>query len=351
MAMRIRCPFCKHLLTVPDEYYDRPVRCSICKRKFHPSAGGGRGGSRPSSGLHRVPHTKPPTPSMVKKPGVARTVILPPPRGRAHAAGRRQRNRALLTTLSQRRKERASLESEIGRATRIQFNLLPEQIPRLRGFDMRVHYQSAKEVSGDYYDFIPIDRENLGIVVADVSGKGVPGAMVMAMARVALRLLARGNPSAQETIVGLNRFLARDIKGVMFLTLLYMVLNVRTLTIQVINAGHNPLILWRDGLSRLINPKGIAIGLDTGKIFESNIKEELIQLQHGDRIVAYTDGVIEAMDEKGEEFGEERFLEIIEESAEKSSAEFINHLVSALKKHQGKAEQHDDITIVTFKYT
>jgi len=156
--MRIRCPFCKHPLTVPDEYYDRPVRCSICKRKFNPSGGGERGGSRPGSGLHRIPHTKPLTPSMVKKPSVTRTVILPPPRGRSPVAIRRRRNRALLMTLSQRRKERASLESEIGRATRIQFNLLPEQIPRLRGFDMRVHYQSAKEVSGDYYDFIPIEK-------------------------------------------------------------------------------------------------------------------------------------------------------------------------------------------------
>lgn len=351
MAGRIKCPFCKHLLTVPDEYYDRPVRCSICKRKFHLSSVKKRGGSRPGTGVHRIPQTKPPTPTAVRKPHIAKTTIFSPSGGRVPAAVKRRREKAVASTISQRREERAALESEVGRATRIQFNLLPEQIPRLRGFDIRVHYQSAKEVSGDYYDFIPIDRENLGIVVADVSGKGIPGAMVMGMARTALQLLARGNPSARETVISLNKFLTRDIKGVMFLTLLYMVMNVRTLTIQVVNAGHNPLILWRDGISRSINPKGIAVGLDAGKIFETNLKEELIQLQHGDRIIAYTDGVVEAMNEKGEEFGEERFLEIVEESAEKSSSEFINRLINAIREHQGRAEQHDDITVVTFKYT
>lgn|GEM_PF-2116176 len=350
MAIRLRCPHCRHLLTVPDEYYDRPVRCSVCKNKFKPSGGEGSS-SRPGTGTHKIPLTKPPTPSIVRKPVIAKTTMFSAPSSKILSpAARRQRNKAMLDEISEQRKARASIEADMGRAARIQFNLLPERIPNLRGFDIRVHYQSAKEVSGDYYDFIPIDRENMGIVVADVSGKGVPGAMVMGMARTALQLLARGSSNARETIISLNRVLARDIKGVMFLTLMYLVLNVHTLTIQVINAGHNPLVLWRDGVSRLINPKGIAVGLDLGPVFEANLKEDLIQLQKGDRITVYTDGVIEAMNEKGEEFGEERFLEIIEESADKPSAEFINNLVAAIKAHQGNAEQHDDITVVTLKY-
>ncbi|MCX7702613.1 MAG: PP2C family protein-serine/threonine phosphatase [Planctomycetota bacterium] len=348
MAIRVKCPHCRHLLTVPDEYYGRPVRCSVCKNKFRPS--GGDSASRPGTGTHKIPVTKPPTPVVVRKPVISFSSGTRGAGSPVPASVRRQRNKAMLDAISEQRKQRSAIEADMGRAARIQFNLLPERIPNLRGFDIRVHYQSAKEVSGDYYDFIPIDRENMGIVVADVSGKGVPGAMVMAMARVALQLLARGNPVARETVISLNRVLSRDIKGVMFVTLMYLVLNVHTLTIQVVNAGHNPLILWRDGVSRLINPKGIAVGLDLGPIFEANLKEDLIQLQKGDRIVVYTDGVVEAMNEKGEEFGEERFLEIVEENADKPSSEFINQLISALRVHQGKAEQHDDITVVTFKY-
>ena len=256
----------------------------------------------------------------------------------------------LLSAIGKMKGEEAAAQADLARATKIQFNLLPDRIPTIRDFDMKVHYHSAKEIGGDYYDFIAIDHENLGIVVADVSGKGVPAGMIMTMARTTLRLLARGNPSARDTIVKVNKFMTRDIKNVMFLTVLYMVLNVRTTTLQVINAGHNPLILWRDNNYRLVNPQGIAIGLDMGPVFERTLKEDLIQIQPGDRIVAYTDGVVESMNEHQEEFGEEAFLDIVSEHGDKTSAEFLNTLVNALADHQGRATQHDDITVVSFKY-
>jgi len=346
--MRLRCPACKHLLTVPEEYYDRPVRCPLCSFKFRPSAGRGGKPKREGTGRYRVPKgLKHVTPPHLAKP---RT-----PRGRGGRKGLAPapdaRRRSLLNVIGSRRKERASLEAELGRATKIQFNLLPERIPNIRGFDIRVFYQSAKEIGGDYYDFIPIDQENLGMVVADVSGKGVPGAMVMAMTRMALRLLAKGRASARETVIKLNRVISADVKSTgVFVTILFMVLNVRTLTVEVVNAGHNPLILWRGGGTRLVNPKGIAVGLDPGETFENNLKEELIQLQQGDRLCAYTDGLIEAMNERNEEFGEEKFVEVVEKYAEKTSAEFVNQLMKTLKEHQGRAEQHDDITVVTIKY-
>jgi sigma-B regulation protein RsbU (phosphoserine phosphatase) len=256
----------------------------------------------------------------------------------------------LLSAIGKRKREQAVMEAELSRATKIQFNLLPERIPNIRGFDMKIYYQSAREVGGDYYDFIPIDRENLGIVVADASGKGVPAGMIMTMARTALHLLARGNPYAKDVIVKVNRSIARDIKNVMFLTILYMVLNIRTTTLQVVNAGHNPLILWRNRAHRLLSSHGIAVGLDRGPIFEKSIKEELIQIQKGDRIIAYTDGVVECMNERDQEFGEEKFLNLISRHANETSAEFLSSLVSELQAHRGRAEQHDDITVVTFKY-
>ena len=256
----------------------------------------------------------------------------------------------LLSAIGRLKGEDAAAQADLARATKIQFNLLPDRIPTIRGFDMKVHYHSAKEIGGDYYDFIPIDHENLGIVVADVSGKGVPAGMIMTMARTTLRLLARGNPSARDSMIKVNKFMTRDIKNVMFLTILYMVLNIRTSTLQVVNCGHNPLILWRNKNYRLVNPQGIAVGLDHGPIFERTLKEDLIQIQAGDRIVAYTDGVVESMNEYDEEFGEEAFLEIVAEHGDKTSAEFLNILVNALTDHQGPATQHDDITVVSFKF-
>ena len=336
VAIRIRCPACKHPLTVPEEYYNRTVKCPICAHKFRPSFVRDGGGGRVSRGLTV-------TPPALQKPTATRIFG-----GGAGAAARR---RALISTIRRQRRERDALSSELDRAGKIQLNLLPGRLPRIRGFDIRVAYRSAKEVGGDYYDFIPIDRDNLGMVVADVSGKGFPGAIVMASARAALRLLAKGRPNAKDTIIRLNRFISEDVKGTgMFVTMLYMVLNMKTLTIQVVNAGHNPLILWRDGATRLVNPKGIAVGLSGGEVFANRLEEDLIQLQPGDRLVAYTDGVVEAMNERREEFGEERFVELVEKYAERTSAEFVNQLMHALERHQGRAGQHDDITVVTVKY-
>ncbi len=248
-------------------------------------------------------------------------------------------------------KQREKEPDALAPASKIQFSILPEKIPNIPNYDMKVFYQPAMELGGDFYDFIAIDRENLGIVIADVSGKGVPGAMIMTMARAVIRLLALRNPNAAETIINANRFISRDIKNVMFLTILYMVLNVRTRELQVVNAGHNPLILFRDDSYRLINPSGIAVGFDLGPIFDKKLKDDVIQIKKGDRILVYTDGVVEAMSEDGEEFGEERFLDIVMNHGSKRSGEFINVLVNALTEHQGEAEQHDDITILTFMHT
>ena len=248
---------------------------------------------------------------------------------------RSPRMQRLASAISKRRGSDSERDG-LAPASKIQFSILPEKIPNIPSYDMKVFYLPAQEIGGDFYDFIPIDRENLGIVIADVSGKGVPGAMIMTMARAVIRLLALGNPKAKETIIKANRFISRDIKNVMFLTLLYLVLNVRTRTLQVVNAGHNPLILWRDNSYRLINPSGIAVGFDLGPIFDQKLKDEIIELKNGDRVLVYTDGVVECMNEDGEEFGEERFLDIVMQHGNESSAEFINVLVNALTEHQGE---------------
>lgn len=245
--------------------------------------------------------------------------------------------------------DRKALERELSIATEIQENLLPQRVPDIPGFDIHRYYASAKEVGGDYYDFLILNQRHLGIVVADVSGKGIPGSMVMTMVRSLLRLASVNNLSPSDTFKRVNRILHRDIRRGMFVTAIYMVLDIVDKKLRVASAGHNPLVVFRaeSNTVELVKPKGIALGFDRGPIFDANIREVEIELKPGDRIVAYTDGVNEAMDGNEEEFGDDKFYELVREHASRSSSEFTQFIVEALNKHRGDADQSDDITLAT----
>jgi sigma-B regulation protein RsbU (phosphoserine phosphatase) len=209
-------------------------------------------------------------------------------------------------------------------------------------------------VGGDYYDFIQIDEDHEGIIVADVSGKGIPGSLVMTMARAFIRMEAERsrNTSPSDTLIRTNRMLAQDIKKGMFVTGLYAIINKKTRELRVASAGHNPMLVWRAASNQveLVNPNGIALGFDKGPVFERSIKEERVSLDHGDRIVMYTDGTVEAMDAANKEFGDEPFQALVRDLAPRDSNQMLNLLVKALDDHRGKAPQSDDITIVTLRY-
>ena len=247
-----------------------------------------------------------------------------------------------------------ALEHDLAIASEIQSNLVPKRMMKVPGYDISAYYRPSKEVGGDYYDFIQVDDDNEGIIVADVSGKGVPGSLVMTMARAFIRMEAeRGkNSSPADTLMKANRMLAQDIKKGMFVTALYCILNKRTNEIRVASAGHNPLVVWRAASNtvELVNPNGIALGFDKGPVFERTVKEVGIALGHGDRIVAFTDGTVEAMNAANQEFGDERFYTLIRDLAPRDSNQMLNLLVKALDEHKGHAPQSDDITIVTLRY-
>lgn len=225
-------------------------------------------------------------------------------------------------------------------------------MPRIAGYDVSAYYSPSKEVGGDYYDFFLVDKTHLGMVCADVSGKGIPGSMVMMMAKALVSYEASDNLSPRDIFCKVNRTLAKDIKRGMFVTAFYMLLDIPTARLTVASAGHNPLLLYRAATKQCIevNPGGIALGFDKdGRLFERNMKEEVIQLQRGDRAVIFTDGVTEAMSPTNEEFGEERMQAITIQCAGKSSAEYLTTLVNAIQGHAQTDDQHDDITIVTLK--
>ncbi len=247
-----------------------------------------------------------------------------------------------------------ALEHDLAIASEIQSNLVPKRMLKVPGYDISAYYRPSKEVGGDYYDFITIDEENEGIVVADVSGKGVPGSLVMTMARAFIRMEAERsrNVSPADTLTKANKMLAQDIKKGMFVTALYCILNKRTHEVRVASAGHNPLIVWRAAVNevRLVNPNGMALGIDKGPLFEKSIKEEVHALKPGDRLVAFTDGTVEAMNAANQEFGDKRFYMLVKELALRDSNQMLNLLVKALDEHKGDAPQSDDITIVTLRY-
>lgn len=248
-------------------------------------------------------------------------------------------------------KESERITSELDTAREIQANLLPPKIPQIPGFEIFPFYRSAKEVGGDYYDFFPIDRERLAIVVADVSGKGIPGSMVMASTRTILRILGPQCGTAGELFRQTNRLVAKDIKRGMFVTAIFSLLNVRTKEMTVVSAGHNPMALFRERTAKveLVNPNGIALGFDAGPIFDRTLEESVIQLEPGDTVVMYTDGVVEAMDPKGDEYGDDRFYNFVKEHARMRSRDLVQATIKDLDAHKGTADQHDDITIVTFR--
>lgn len=249
--------------------------------------------------------------------------------------------------------EQQKLQKELQVAQEIQQMLLPSDFPKVEGYDIASYYEAAKEVGGDLFDFVEVDDDTIGICVADVSGKGVPGSMIMTMIRTALRLEARGNKNPADVLARVNEFVVDDMKRGMFVTMFYVVLDSRNREIHFASAGHNPMILYRNSTKQTyyLNPPGFPVGiqLPDPDLFKRTIKSESIRLREDDILVLYTDGVTEAMNRKRELFREERFLDSIRRNAHLSVAEFIKTINKELKEFTGGAPQNDDITVVAIR--
>ncbi|MCC8181308.1 MAG: SpoIIE family protein phosphatase, partial [Planctomycetes bacterium] len=247
-------------------------------------------------------------------------------------------------------KENSRLESDLAIARNIQNNLLPPQTPRVRGLDIHTTYRPAREIGGDYYDFLPVDNQHIGVVIADASGKSIPAALVMSTTRAILRFVAPGNLSAAETLTRVNAILSADIPQGMFVTACYTVLDPLTKSMICASAGHTPLLIAReDGSIEQLNPGGIALGFDSGPIFQRSIREQRVNLNKGDRVLMYTDGVVECVNPANEEYSDRRLREFLRRHRDLSSFEFVGALMADLDRYRGAAEIRDDTTVVTFK--
>ncbi len=249
--------------------------------------------------------------------------------------------------------EQERLQKEMQVAQEIQHTLLPETFPEIEGYEIASHYEAAKEVGGDYFDFFRVDRDALGIVVADVSGKGVPGSLVMTMIRTALRTEARGNKNAADVLSKVNDFVINDMKRGMFVTVFYIILDSKRRTINYASAGHNPMILYRgqSQKSYYLNPRGFPIGINLPdrELFRKSIESDTLQLHPEDVLIIYTDGITEAMDANRNRFGDERFLSVIRNSGTLKVEPLVESIKQDINTFTGGEAQSDDITLVAIR--
>jgi serine phosphatase RsbU (regulator of sigma subunit)/anti-sigma regulatory factor (Ser/Thr protein kinase)/transposase len=249
--------------------------------------------------------------------------------------------------------EKERLQKEMQVAREIQETLLPKRYPEVSGYDIAAFYKAAMEVGGDYYDFVVVDDDTIGVVVADVSGKGVPGSLVMTMIRTALRMEARGNYSASDVMTRMNAFVTDDMRKGMFITLFYVILDSHTRVISYSSAGHNPMLLLRAETDEVffLNPRGFPVGIslpDPG-LFGRTIDVERVQLQQDDMLLVYTDGVTEAMNQQREQYGIDRMVACLRQHGRRGAGEFIEELKRDVAAFTGEIPQHDDITVVAIK--
>lgn len=246
-------------------------------------------------------------------------------------------------------KERLDRELEIARE--IQTMLLPSSFPDAPQLDIAGICESASEVGGDYYDVFELSPGRLGLIIADVSGKGVPGLLVMGVARSVLRSQAREAYSAREALIRSNTIITPDVRTGMFITALYGILDLNDLTFTFANAGHNPLVKVThpsregDALS-VYKTRGRPLGFMAGRFFDERITEDTIRLSEGDALFLYTDGVIEAMNMEFEEFGMERLDSTLAALRGYDAKRLVDGTMSAVRGFAGDAPQSDDITIL-----
>ncbi len=245
--------------------------------------------------------------------------------------------------------EKLQIEKDLNIANEVQRILLPSESPVVEGFEIAGTNLPARYVSGDYFDYIPLDADRCGIVIADVSGKGIPAALLMAMTRTALRLLATGGMKPAEVIHALNAQLYPDIREDMFISLAYVVIDRRSDQIVLVRAGHDAPLVYRaaDKSVTRVNPPGMAVGIDSGGAFNRVTNDFSLALEPGDCLVLYTDGVSEAQDGNGEEFGLEAMIRSVQASASEGAAGIVQRVTSDVKAFIGDQPPHDDITLIT----
>jgi sigma-B regulation protein RsbU (phosphoserine phosphatase) len=249
--------------------------------------------------------------------------------------------------------EKKRLDHDLEIARDIQRILLPSEAPKLSGFEISGLNVPARQVSGDYFDYIRIDDERLGVAIADVSGKGVPASLIMAICRSVLRSQAIGNPSPADVLKKVNRQLYPDIKEDMFISMAYLAIDHARGNVTLARAGHDaPLLYQRSpGTVKPLKTPGMVVGIDSGDVFDRLTTDVAVPLEPGDCILLYTDGITEALDNEGNEFGMERTIASVKSTAKEGAQAIVTRLIDDLRNFVGSTPQNDDITLIAIRKT
>ena len=248
--------------------------------------------------------------------------------------------------LEQERIERELIEQELGLARTIQQASLPEEVPRLEGWQISPYYQPAREVGGDFYDFFDLEDGRVVVVVGDATGKGMPAALIAEATSNMLRAVAQalGSSSPGGVLSRVNETLLARIPPNMFVTCFYAILDPESGTVRYANAGHDLPYLWHGGAAEELRARGMPLGLMPSMSYE----EKEIVLDASEGVLFYSDGLVEAHDSKGEMFGFPRLRALVAEHAEQGS--LADHLMDELHSFTGEGwEQEDDITLLTLR--
>lgn len=246
-------------------------------------------------------------------------------------------------------KQKERLEQEMHTAAEIQAKLLPRKLPVVPGLQLAGKMKPAKDVGGDYYDFVPLSDGTLLICIGDVSGKGVPAGLIMASARSMIRSLAPRIESTRELIGALNELLSDDLDMDMFMSLLVLRYDPENGSLKYTGAGHEHLIIYRAerGDCDAVKAGGVVLGVTSD--IDKYLSEDEIQLSKGDMIILYTDGITEAFDKNKDQYQLERLLESSTLHAKSDADQCLDAIFGEVMDYIGRAPQSDDITLVTLK--
>ncbi len=241
---------------------------------------------------------------------------------------------------------REKMQKELAVAASIQKCFLPAEVPSIEGLDIAVDMKTAKEVGGDLYDFVKLDEEKLGIMLGDVSGKGVPASLFMSKVETLFRVYSKSETRPSTVVSKLNKEIASDERSGLFTTLIYTIFDTSKKQLLFSDAGHLPMLFVHNGKAqKLTSEDGMAIGIMQDVTFT----DKAVGLSKGDFVIFYTDGISEARDLKGNEFTIERLTGLVEKYHSLSAAELLKLILEEIRRFQGKAVQHDDMTIIVVK--
>ncbi|MCK4594392.1 SpoIIE family protein phosphatase [bacterium] len=248
-------------------------------------------------------------------------------------------------------KQNARIARDLEIARQLQRSYLPKEPPIYRGVNIAGFCEPAYEVGGDYYDFIPIDDRRLGVLVADVSGKSLQGLMIMLMLRTILRSTVPRHFDARPTLCETNTILSPDMRTGNFVTCVYYVYDSRNRSLDVVNAGHNPLLVHHrdENEVEVVKTRGRPLGLIEPEEFYRTLESTTVQLNPGDTVLIYTDGITESMNDRMELFGEQRLQEAFTMFAELKPEELVKKLAETVHAFVGDAKKFDDMTLVALQ--